>query len=602
MSKNRKNILRSLTNTIGYVYKNDLKKALIRDFAFVLITALDMTGIAVGGKFIDSTADILLRKIPVNSLYDYFVTDSFRWLAIILAIYIVTKALKNFRQATYERMLRKVDHTARVEMIRKISSENLQEVEQNRFQELTTFVPGYSIGSIFSTYEAFTEVIRQSIRLVSSIIILGSTMGSSVFFLLIIAIPEPLIQFIGERRLRTYRKDKVEHVKYTDYLMNTSMTIPNFPELRVNGIFKTLLKNYRQHDQEFIEGVTKRYDMYYSDQVVMSATGQIFMYIYTIFVLFESIRKKLSIGDFKALFDYTNEVYEASYNLLRQLLVMFDQVSYTTEFFDLIEYKGFGDMDPTGRLLTKGTPLIELQNLDFQYPDEPEVKVLRDVNVTIKPGQKVAFVGGDGSGKSSLVKTLCGLYEIVAGDYVLDGLSVRELKRGELKGKISVAFQNFVRYSFSLQENITISSDRVNLDKRLYQQVKNITGVTEFMKKEKLTDKSILGKEFTGGKDISPGYWQRLAIARMLYRNKGIFIMDEPFTYIDGPSQEKMIKEILKFIGNKKTLIYITQNTDHLDMFDTVYYIHDGKIVESGSYNQLMKKKGKFYKEARANQ
>jgi len=122
------------------------------------------------------------------------------------------------------------------------------------------------------------------------------------------------------------------------------------------------------------------------------------------------------------------------------------------------------------------------------------------------------------------------------------------------------------------------------------------------MKKEKLTDKSILGKEFTGGKDISPGYWQRLAIARMLYRNKGIFIMDEPFTYIDGPSQEKMIKEILKFIGNKKTLIYITQNTDHLDMFDTVYYIHDGRIVESGSYNQLMKKKGKFYKEARANQ
>src|SRR5690606_32640506 len=120
------------------------------------------------------------------------------------------------------------------------------------------------------------------------------------------------------------------------------------------------------------------------------------------------------------------------------------------------------------------------------------------------------------------------------------------------------------------KENITLSGEKKSINLDLYNKVKEISGVDQFMKKEKLLDEQKLGKYFTDGIEISPGYWQRIAIARMLYRNRQIFIMDEPFTYIDGPSRVEIIDGVLDFIGEDRTLIYISQNTDHLKKFDKV--------------------------------
>jgi len=97
--------------------------------------------------------------------------------------------------------------------------------------------------------------------------------------------------------------------------------------------------------------------------------------------------------------------------------------------------------------------------------------------------------------------------------------------------------------------------------------------------------------------DLSPGYWQRLAIARMLYRNKNIFIMDEPFTFIDSISASEILKGIFEFLGKERSLIFITRSTENLKMFDRIYYFEDGKIVEEGTWRSLMKRKGKLYHE-----
>ena len=138
---------------------------------------------------------------------------------------------------------------------------------------------------------------------------------------------------------------------------------------------------------------------------------------------------------------------------------------------------------------------------------------------------------------------------------------------------------------------------RKNVDEKLYREVTRIAGIEDLKKVSNIDDKSILGKIFPSGKDLSPGYWQRLAIARMLYRNKNIFIMDEPFTYIDDVSAERILDGILKFLGEGKSLIYITRSVRMLKKFDRIYYLHKGRIVEYGSWEELIKKKGKLYKE-----
>ena len=198
-----------------------------------------------------------------------------------------------------------------------------------------------------------------------------------------------------------------------------------------------------------------------------------------------------------------------------------------------------------------------------------------------------------------MVKILTGLYQIQTGDYLVDGISVRELDRGELKKKISVTFQDFINYNFSVKENVVISGERKNVDKALYDNVSKVSQITDFLKKEKIGDTHILGKTFPGGKELSPGYWQRLAISRMLYRNRKIFVMDESFTFIDSESKEIILNNIMDFIGPERTLIYITRSVEDLDLFDKIYFFENGKVVESGNYKELMKNKKKFFKIAK---
>jgi ABC-type multidrug transport system fused ATPase/permease subunit len=217
----------------------------------------------------------------------------------------------------------------------------------------------------------------------------------------------------------------------------------------------------------------------------------------------------------------------------------------------------------------------------------------------IKAGEKVAILGGDGSGRSTLLKLLTGLYAIQIGEYYIGKHSIRELDRGELKGKISVVFQDFVKYNFSLRRNITLSAEQDRINKSRYNEILEVTGIDKIIKAEKIEDSQILGKYFSRGRDLSPGNWQRIAIARMLYRNRRIFIMDEPFTYLDDPSSAELVENIIAYLGKDKTLIFITQDAIHLKNFDQIYMMEGGEIIESGTYEQLIEKKGAFYKEVK---
>jgi len=189
------------------------------------------------------------------------------------------------------------------------------------------------------------------------------------------------------------------------------------------------------------------------------------------------------------------------------------------------------------------------------------------------------------------------LYRVKEGEYLIDGHDIQDLDRRQLKRKLSVIFQDFISYHFTLEENVVISQQRKNVDRELYKKVIKIAGVNKFKKQINLKNKSVLGKTFPSGKDLSPGYWQRLSIARMLYRNRNVFIMDEPFTFIDDISARDILKGMFDFIGKDRSMIYITRSLDYLKHFDRIYYFHRGKIVESGSWDELMKKKGRLYKE-----
>lgn len=586
----------TLKKVLKFIYANYTIVAVSRDLLFLISTAAEIYGISVLGKFIDSTTKILLDW-EFFDFRTFLSTDSFKYLLLIFILWIVTHVCSQIRAYLYVVIYEKTWSSAQSMIISKVASSNLQDVEKKDFQDKVAFAPSYSIQRIIDVYDNFSVVLSNGARLISALVIITQSIGASTILLLFFVLPEAF--FIhGERRdIKEYRDQSIGKLRFLAYVQNVALTISNFLELRVNNIFSFLKRRYDEEYDEYLKGYFLSQYSFFKSRAGLGVFSQLLKYVYVVYLLAVAIVKKLSFGQFKALFDYVEVAFNSTSKITDSISVIVINLEYIDEFFDLIEYEGFGDQYQGRIKLGAKTPLLELKGLNFAYPDDPSTVVLKDINIEAKPGEKIAILGSDGSGKSTLVKILTGLYSISDGGYMLDGNPTKELSRGQLKKKIAVVLQDFIDYHFSLKENVVISGQRKNVDTQLYKKVSKIAQIDDFKKSVHLEDSSLVGKTFASGKELSPGYWQRLAISRMLYRNKQIFIMDEPFTYIDDVSAEKILDSTLKFLGKERSLIYITRSVRLLRKFDRIYYLDKGRIVESGNLEELSKNKGRLYKE-----
>ena len=585
----------TLGNVLKFIYGRYTFAAIARDILFVLGTFSEVYSITIVGKFLDEVANILLNW-NAFSLDQFWSSSAFTYIAMIFVLWSIQQACNQARLHLYTVVYEKVWEDARYMMVAKVSKSNLQDIEQGKFQDLLTYAPAYSIDRIILTYDSFSGVVGNLVRILSAATIIFETMSWSVLLLILFVLPQIVVVHIRRKKIRGYQDENVSKLKYLNYLLIVTLQISNFLELRVNDTFAYLKRRYVEEYDEFLHGYLKTDVDMYRDRTIVNIFGQGLKFAYVVYMLSVSIVKRHSLGTFKALYDYVDMTYTSVYNIFDSMSYISALLGYDEKFFELMNYEGFGDHEHGTQKLKKGTPQVEFKNLSFSYPDDPETMVLKHIDLVVNPGEKVAFFGGDGSGKSTMVKILSGLYQIKKGDYLLDNISVKDLDRGQLKKKVAVTFQDFINYNFSVKENVVISGERKNINKDLYETVSKVSLVKDFLGKEKIDDEKILGKTFPGGKELPLGYWQRLAIARMLYRDRKIFVMDESFTFIDSESKDTILHNILDFIGTDRTLIYITRSIENLDMFDKIYFFENGKIIESGNWRELMKKRKKFYK------
>ncbi len=564
---------------LGLVYKEKPLAAGIRDVLFLVNTAMEMYLITVGGFFIDATGEILLQWNRFD-IGEYFTTNSFYYLILGLILWMLINISSKIRSNLMDVINQKVTFAMQTGLVNKISTSNLEDVESVEFRDLLAFVPIFSYVSVMSVYSNFSEFVQNSVRVLASVVILYSTIGITAFIIPVFALAETIWGHMNRKQMRKYDDTQVTRLKKVDYLGFIMTRIQHFPELRVDGTFKKLKKNYSNESGGYITGLLEKLKHFYIDTALFAQVGRILLTGYVVYILAISIVKSLTIGHFKALYDYAVTIYESAYASFNFLSLITNDSEYARKYFDLVEFKGFGDIQHGEVKLPKGVPKLELQNLDFRYPGS-DSKVLTDINLIIEPGEKIAIIGEDGAGKSSIIKMLCGLYQIKSGDYVIGGYSIRELDRGQLKKKISVTFEDFVKYNMTVKDNITLAGEKDVIDEKLYKTALEVSGVGEWLKSNKIKDSMMLGKYFSNGLEISPGYWQRIAIARMIYRNREVFIMDEPFTQIDEKSRNVILKNILEF-AKEKTVILITQDMSGLNNFDSTYHIVNGKFVKKG--------------------
>ena len=378
-----------------------------------------------------------------------------------------------------------------------------------------------------------------------------------------------------------------------DYLRTLGSSKESAKELKLFGLSSFLSRRYKElSDQVYEEnvGLARRRLRLGSLLSLVQTAGYYSAYAY---VIYRTLTGALSIGTLTFL---AGAIAGATTNIQMMFSTfsgIADQALFLTDLLAFFavrpEVRSAPRAIPAPRPIRQG---FELQDVSFAYHGNSRV-ILDELCLRIEPGERIALIGENGQGKTTLVKLLARLYDPVAGKIFLDGVDLREYNLDDLRSQIGVIFQDFVRYDMTAAENIAVGqvSDLHRTFK--IEQAAAKSGADRVIRKFPSGYQQMLGRRFDGGLDISGGEWQKLALARAYLRNSQILILDEPTASLDARSEHEVFQRFAELTEGKMALL-ISHRFSTVRMADRILVLERGQITEQGSHHQLIARGGRY--------
>lgn len=260
-------------------------------------------------------------------------------------------------------------------------------------------------------------------------------------------------------------------------------------------------------------------------------------------------------------------------------------VDNVKEFFDLPQE----DINENGVYIDRIDSII-FKNVYYKYRDDGEY-ILKNINLSINKGNFIIVMGYNGSGKTTFIKLIMGLYNDYEGDIFINGIDLRTINIESYRNKISALFQNYIRYEMSILDNVSLGNLR---------QSDNLNKINELLKKVNLNNlgeckDDNLGYRFNDGRQISLGQWQKIALARTLIKDAELYVFDEPNASLDLVSEAEVFTAIHEHIYNKMGIIIMHRFNNIILKSDKIIVLNNGEIAEEGTHYELIKNREIYY-------
>ncbi len=443
---------------------------------------------------------------------------------------------------------------------------------------------------------AGVTVAKNLVMLLSFAGLLWSVAWWSVVVLLFAAVPS----FFAETklsskafRLYSWRAPEGRKLAYLEWLLTRDLAAK---EVKLFGLGPLVQGRYRALFAKFLgeDRALARTRLLWGTVLGLLSAGAFYACYWA--VADKAARAEISVGDLTlslAAFRQGQAAFEA---VLSAVAGLYEDALFMSNLdrFLTLPTKGEAARVSPPLSLPSGPQPIEFKGVSFRYPGKDGF-ALRDVNLTLRPGEKLALVGENGAGKSTLVKLLLRLYEPTEGQVLYGGVDVRDVDVAELRKRFGAVFQDFVRYQFTAGENVGLGEPSKLEDTAAVRAAAEAGGAADVIATLPKGYETVLGVWFEKAQELSGGQWQKLAVSRAFMRDAQVLVLDEPTAAIDAEAEVALFERFKK-LAQERSAIIISHRFSTVRMADRIAVLEGGKVTELGAHEELVAKGGRYAK------
>ncbi|AVH70887.1 ABC transporter permease [Nostoc sp. 'Lobaria pulmonaria (5183) cyanobiont'] len=471
---------------------------------------------------------------------------------------------------------------------------DLRQFEDSEFYDKLTNARREASVRPLSLVNRTFGLVQSALSLITYGILLVNFSVWAVVVLVLAAMPVFIAEtkFAGEGfRLFSWRAPETRQQNYLENLLAREDFVT---EVKLYQLGEMLLERYRNLFEQLYgedRDLTLRRGLW-GYLLGLVSTGA--FYLAYAWIVLETVLGKISLGDMTMYLTVFRQGQSTFSNALTSIGGMYEDNLYLSNLYDFLEEevpKSWGK----ATIGLNSQDGIRFENVSFTYPGSSK-PALRNISLHLKPREKLAIVGENGSGKTTLIKLLTRLYTPDSGRIFLDGLDLQEWDVDVLRRRIGVIFQNFVRYQFTVGENIGVG-DVEHLENKTYWQIAAEKGMAQsFIDQLPQSFQTQLGRWFKGGQELSGGQWQKIALSRAFMRSQAdILVLDEPTSAIDAQAEFEIFNHFRAITQNQMVLL-ISHRFSTVRMADKIVVIENGEVIEQGTHEELLQVRGRYAK------
>ena len=576
--------LRNIPEAFKLVWSASKKHTLVNFGLIPLVGLLPAAQSWVGKMIVDQ----ILLAIELGSDVQAGIQIVLPYVILEFVLLLFSSLLSAFQSLSNNVLRSSLSKYVNTKIIEKSIKLDLQFYEDPVFYDNMQNARRRADSSALAIVSAISQVAQQFITLISLVALLIGFSPWLAVLVILAAVPNFLSNSrFAEMSFRvvSHRAPETRLLNYIESLLTSNETVK---EIKLFGLGEALKERFEQLFTEFMDednAIARRNTFASLGWGMLTNLAYYGSYIW---VIIRTITKAITLGDMTMFLSVFRQSQRAVMSLLESFSRLYENNLYLDNLLDFLKIEPALVSPENGKIAP--APILEgihFQNVSFKYPGSDKY-VLRNINLFIKPNESIALVGLNGAGKTTLIKLLTRLYDPTEGQITLDGVDLREYDMQSLHQRFGVIFQDFVRYQFSIKENIGFGQIEELDNMERIEEAASKGGADEVVAPLPEGYETILGRRWNRGHELSGGQWQKIALSRAFMRKAEVLILDEPTSALDAQAEYEIFLRFRELMEGRLAVL-ISHRFSTVRMADRIVVLENGRILELGSHEELMR-------------